>query len=93
MKFLMMTAIALSFLTTGCSKTVADFVNQARTDDPVLPKINLKDDAAPKVSPARIQAVGTATRMEGNFTVTNRVLKSSNLRATITVSRSSNAVQ
>ena len=83
-------AVVLSTSLTGCAKQIADFVDKARDEDQPVPKLNLKDDAAPKISPARVEAKGTSTRMEANFTITNRELKGTTLRAKITTSRSSN---
>ncbi len=89
MKAWILAAFAASTL-MGCGKQVADFVDRARDTDPIIPKLPLKDDAAAKISPARIEAKGPQTRMEANFTTTNRVLKGNNIRASITTSRSSN---
>ena len=88
--FFVLMAMFLATTLTGCAKQIADFVDRAREDDQPLPKLNLKDDAAPKISPARVDAKGTSTRMEANFTVTNRELKGTSLRAKITTSRASN---
>jgi hypothetical protein len=83
-------ALAMMISTSGCAKQISDFVDKARVDDVPIPKMNLKDDAAPKISPARIMSSGTTTRMEANFTATNRELKGTTLRASITTSRTSN---
>lgn len=83
-------ALAMTLSTSGCAKQIADFVDKARVEDPVVPKVNLRDDAAPKISPAKVEAKGTTHRMEANFTVTNRQITGSTLRATITTSRTSN---
>lgn len=72
---------------TGCAKQIQDFVDRARVEDPLPVRKVEKDEAATKISPARIDAAGSRMRMEANFTVTNRELKGTSLRAKITTSR------
>lgn len=83
---LLMLAILMSLVTTGCGKSLEDLVriNKPKDLGSIVP---FEGQAAIKISPGNTAAVSSDVSMTAHVTITERPLTGSDVAASVSVSR------